>query len=739
MSKQAVKNTGASAHKPKRRFTRRGFLIGLGVTGVGLAVGIPLGLPELRLRIANQMDGGPPGGVSSEPFAWFEVVPEDRVRLFVPKVEMGQGVHTALAQIAADELEVSWEKLEVVQGTSHRGPDEGMGTVGSFSVASLYTPLREGAALLREMLKAQAAVHLNHDVEALVARDGGFEVKDQPEQRVTYGALVAEDVNWQEPEGEVPLKATSGFRYIGQPTPRVDVPAKVMGTAIYGYDMRVEGMCYGAVVRPPTIEARMISARPGGAEAMPGVVKVVIEDGFAGVVARSRAEAAAARDALEVEWEEGRRWQQEEIEALVTVGTVDGNTIQREGDAADVLKRQTSHTAEYRTPFAVQTPLEPQAALADVRGENVKIWVSTQGINWVRDAVSEALGIGTEHIEVIPTYLGGGFGRKGGMDCGVEAARLSRAAGVPVHVGWSRTEELRYGHFRPPTHHRLEAALDEAGQVAAIDHHQASGDVLFILMPKIAALVLGADLGAWRGARITYAIPHRRAVAYRTRTPVSTGPWRGLGLFANTFAVESFVDELAFKAGVDPLQFRLNHLPDDADGQRMRKVLEAAAEKAGWGTALPEGHAHGIACCIDVGTVVAQVADVSVERETGQVRVHRIVAAMDCGRVINPDGARAQVEGNIIWGVGSTLMEQASIKDGRVALTNFNGYPLLTMRQAPDIETLLLEAPDGVPRGVGEPPIGPTGAAIANALFTLTGVRMRTLPLTPDRVKEALG
>jgi isoquinoline 1-oxidoreductase beta subunit len=382
--------------------------------------------------------------------------------------------------------------------------------------------------------------------------------------------------------------------------------------------------------------------------------------------------------------------------------------------------------------------LEAQAALADVRSDSARLWVSTQMQGRTRDIVAEAIGLDAEKVEIIPTYLGGGFGRKAGFEVAVEAARLSKAAGVPVHVGWDRTEELRYGYFRPPTHHVLSASLDENGQISALEHQQASGDVAFGFLPGFLALMMGADFGATRGARLHYDVPNRQTIAHRIQLPVRTGWWRGLGLLANTFAIESFMDELAHSANVDPLTFRLNHLGDDQRGQRLRAVLEAVAEKSGWGQAVPEGRARGLACCIDADTTVAQVAEVSFDAATNQIKVHQITAAMDCGLTINPDGAAAQIEGNIIWGVGSTFLEELQVKDGQIALNNFDTYPLLTMRDSPHVEVVLLEAGDGQPRGVGEPPIGPVAAAIGNAFFALTGTRLRQIPFTPARVGAAL-
>ncbi len=725
------------------RVSRRGFLIGAGVAGVGLALGVPLSLPYARLKIAEMLTSGDgrPGSFTTDPFAWFEITPDNRVRLFLTKVEMGQGVHTALAQIAAEDLGIAFGDLEVVQASTSQGPADGNGTTGSTSVATVYQPLREAAAMLQLMLRTEAGRVLEQPANNLKIENRAFVAGDQ---RVTFGQLVTNRQQWQIPKQRPTLKPISDFTVIGQPVKRVDIPPKVNGAAVYGYDVKLPGMLYGAVARPPTIAAQMIAAYPGTAPTMPGVKQVVLDKNFAGVVATSRAAAHAAVAALEMLWADGKPWQQAELEEIVTVGdftTEEGGgiTIQREGDAPSHLDKQPAVTAEYRSPFAVQASLEPQAALADVQADRVRVWVSTQLQGYVRSLVAETLGVAAELVEIIPTYVGGGFGRKSGFEVAVEAARLSQAAGVPVHVGWTRTEEMRYGYFRPPTHHQLAATLDQQGRIVALEHRQASGDVAFGFLPGFLSAIMGADFGAYRGGTIHYAgIPNRHTIVWRRELPVRTGWWRGLGLLANTFALESFMDELAHTAGADPLQFRLDHLSDDAAGQRMRAVLEAAAAKAGWSTPAPAGHARGIACCTDGGTVVAQVAEISLDKASNRIRVHQVTAAMDCGLTVNPNGAAAQIEGNIMWGVGSTLIEEMRIKDGQVDITNFDSYPLLTLRDAPHVETILLTSGADKPLGVGEPPIGPVAAAIGNAFFALTGKRVRQLPMTPDRVSAAL-
>jgi len=375
----------------------------------------------------------------------------------------------------------------------------------------------------------------------------------------------------------------------------------------------------------------------------------------------------------------------------------------------------------------VQTPLEAQAALADVRQDSARIWVSTQAQSRVQELVSEATGLNQEAIEVVPTYLGGGFGRKLG-DVAVEAARLSQGAGVPVHLGWSRPEELKHGFFAPMSHHRLQAVVGDDGRIQAMKHELGSGDILFAFFSPMLTAVFGADVGVTRGARIEYGVPDVETVVWRRKLPVKTGTWRGLGFLPNVFAVESFMDELASSIGMDPLQFRQLNLPDTDRGRRIRAALEAAAEGANWGDPLENGRAQGLACAYDYGTAVAAVAEVSVG-ESGKIRVHHITSAMDCGLVINPDGARSQIEGNAMWGVSAALQEEVRIENGRIALNNFETYPLLTMKEAPTVQAILVDTGGKEPSGVGEPPIGPIGAAIANAVFALTGERLRRLPL----------
>jgi isoquinoline 1-oxidoreductase beta subunit len=726
MAKDKVKAKDKQIKKRGWRVTRRGFLIGMGVTGVGLALGWRFGLPEAQLAIARRLDNATaPGGPKGAPNAWLEVSPDNNVTLYVTKAEMGQGVHTSLAQLAAEELEIPWENLSVKNASTLRGIDDPFGTGGSSTVSSSFTPLREAAATLREMLRERAAMIWNIEKAYVVAMDGVVFQQQNPETKLTYGEVVAQSSGeWQVPKEKVALKPASEFKVIGQSMPRVDFKAKLTGQAVYGYDARIEGMLYGAVARPPTLTATLKSAAPGQAGTLENV-QVVIEEGFAGVVADSRAKARQAVELLDLEWTPGEVIQQAELETLTTVPAKGGTVIQREGNVRSALKGDVIQ-AEYRSPFATHAHLEPQAALVDVQPNKVVAFVSTQSPQSVRDELAEFLGRKKEEVELSATYLGGGFGRRLNVEVALEAARLSRAVGKPVHVGWNRAEEFQYGYIRPATHSVLKASL-ENGKISAFEHQQASGDVALAFFPKIAGTILGADFGSWRGALVHYSgVENRRTVAHRVKLPIRTGWWRSLGLLANTFALESFMDELAHEAGVDPLEFRLAHFADDATGIRFKKVLQTVAEKAGWNTPLPEGRARGIACSTDVKTIVAQVAEVSVK--AGKIRVHKVTAAVDPGLIVNPDGCIAQTQGSVVMGLSSTLLERITVKDSKIEANNFDLYPLLTLRDTPEISVTLLESGEE-PYGMGEPPLGPVAAAVANAVFALTGQRLRTLPL----------
>ena len=609
------------------------------------------------------------------------------------------------------------------------------------SIATLFSPLRRAAAVMRETLRNEASRRLNQSPERLIARNGGFEVTGDDKIRISYGSLVSENVKWQMPKKPVPLKDAQSYNYIGRPMARIDLPAKITGQAVFGSDVKVKGMLYGAVVRPPTLEGKMLSASPGHAAGMPGVVRVVIEDGFVGVVAKTRTQAEAARGALDVKWDRGHPWQQADLEKIITAGGKGGTVIQDAGDARDILKKGKAVVAEYRTGFVSHAPLETDVAIADVKPDGCRIWMSTQSESAAAGNVAEVLGFKKPQVEVVPFYVGGGFGRKADTaevsHVHVEAARLSRAAGAPVYVAWSRKEEMQHSFYRPITHHRFSAVLDEKGRIEAMATEQASGPSMEGSVPGFITTAMGFDFGAAVGIYNNYNIPHRYTKVWMHKLPIPTGPWRGLGISPSTFAKESFIDEMAHAAGADPLRFRLDHLGDDAIGKRLWIALEAVADKAEWGKPALAGRAKGVACCVYSGNCCdGGGGGIRGQRDGQDTRPqdHCSHRPGTCDQ--SQSGCRA---GRRCGGNGNKL--GASGRDhrkGRPAFSReLDGYPLITMKEAPEVIAVLFES-GGRPRGVGEPPVRPVAPAIGNAFFALTGVRLRRMPMTAERVKEAL-
>lgn len=715
----------------KKSISRRKFLVrgALGTAGV-LAVGTYLLRNPIRRVIAGAVDSAesPYLGDTSTPVIWFEVTADNRIVLYSPKVEMGQGTFTGLAQMAADELEVPMEQIKVVHAPSISGNMDSFATGGSTSISSLWVPLRELAATMREMLKNKAAEKMGVSATALSIANGTV----SGEGRTLTYAEIAKDV----PEWPIPdtpdLKPMESYRFIGQPVSRVDLIDKVYGAPIFGMDAALPNMLYGAVVRSSAIGAKFIDADISRARTMPGVVQVIKEHDFVGVVAHSLIEAENAKDAINVNWETERTWQTADIEAMIAVGSGEPFVIQKEGDAERLLKEdEKTFVQEYKSPIGAHAQLEPNGALAHVEADKATIYLSTQVVKITRDEIAERLGLSKDKVNIVPTFLGGGFGRRLHTPNAVQAAVMSKIVGRPVKCFFTRKEEFQNDTFRPPTHHVLKAKLTDNGRIAALEHHVSSGDVAFgsPILPALAAPILGADLGAWRGGLIQYgAIPNFRTISWRVTLPFATSWWRSLGLLANTFAIESFMDELALAAKKNPVAFRLAQIQDDSRGFRLKEVIKAVVEKSGYTDEVINGRAMGFAASTDANTPCAQVVEVSVEDK--EIKVHKVTCAMDPGIVVNPDQVRAQCEGAIIMGMSAALFEKMEVEDGELTPTIYGPYQMALMRHAPkEIDVVLLQN-DDKPGAVGEPPLGPIGAALANAVFRLTGQRLRDMPLT---------
>jgi isoquinoline 1-oxidoreductase beta subunit len=715
--------------KEKKGFSRRKFLV-RGAVGIGVVLGTGYLTRSIwRRSIADMVNTAesPYLGDTKTPPLWFEVTAENQIILHSPKVEMGQGSFTGLAQMAADELEVDIDRINVVHAATSTGNIDGFGTGGSTSISSLWMPMRELAATMREMLKNEAAKALQTTPASLQLSNG---VISGGGKEMTYGEVVAGVKEWEIPDTP-PLKDLKDYKYIGQPVPRVDLADKVFGVPIFGMDATMPEMLYGAVVRSSLIGAKYKGADASKAEGMPGVVKIVKEADFVGVVATSRMAAENAKKAISVDWEVDRNWESEDIEAMIQVGQGDPVEIQKQGNAKGMLEEEDGLIrAEYKSPIGAHAQLEPNGAVAYVEADKATVMISTQVIEITRKEVAERLGFSKEQVNIIPTFLGGGFGRRLHTPNAIQAAVLSKAVGKPVKYFFDRKEEFQNDTFRPPTHHVLKARLSADGMIEAIEHNVSSGDVMFgsALVPGFLGPILGADVGAWRGGMIQYSgIPNYRAVSWRVKLPFSTSWWRSLGLLANTFAIESFMDELAIQAGKDPVQFRLAQIQDDKAGRRLKAVIEAAAEKAGWKDEVVNGRAMGFAASTDANTPCAHVVEVSIE--DGEIKVHKVTCAMDPGIAVNPDQVRAQCEGSIIMGMSAAMYEQMKVKKGALTPTIYGPYQMALMKDAPKEIAVVLLQNDDKPGAVGEPPMGPIGAAVANAVFRLTGQRLREMPL----------
>jgi isoquinoline 1-oxidoreductase beta subunit len=528
------------------------------------------------------------------------------------------------------------------------------------------------------------------------------------------------------------LKAAATYKFVGKPIARVDLQDKVIGAPIFGMDATMPDMLYGAVVRPSKVGTTFLGADVSGAEGMPGVVKIVLEEDFVGVVANSYVEAENAKKKIKAKWSSEQVWQSEDIEAMIRVGQGKPAVIQKEGKAKQLLAdgEEGVIVSEYYSPIGAHAQLEPNGALAYVEDSKATVMISTQVIGFTRQEVAKRIGLKEEEVIIQPTFLGGGFGRRLHTPNAMQAAVMSKAVGKPVKSFFNRKEEFQNDTFRPPTHNVMKGKLTADGRIEAIEHNVSSGDVFFgsKLVPRILQNVVGTDVGAWRGGMIQYhGIPNYRAISWRVKLPFATSWWRSLGLLANTFAIESFMDELAEKAGKDPVLFRLDHLTDAKADLRLAKVIQRAAEEAGYRNEASNGRAMGFAASTDANTPCAHVAEVSIT--DGEIKVHKVTCVMDPGMVINPDQVRAQCEGSIIMGMSAILHERMAVKDGSLYPVIYGAYKMALMRDAPkEINVVLLEN-DDKPGAVGEPPMGPIGAAIANAVYRLTGERRRRVPL----------
>ncbi len=663
------------------------------------------------------------GGQKERPdFNAYLLVGQDgKVKCFTGKVELGQGVMTSLAQTLADELDVPIKSVEMVMGDTAQCPYDA-GTWGSMTTPYFGPVLRAAGAEARAVLMGLAAVRLKVPMDRLDVRDGVVFDRTQKDVKVTYAQLAEGKKIARRLEQEVQVKDVSQLRVIGKPHNRIDAVAKVTGKAHYTGDIRLDGMVSAAVLQPPAHGATLKSLDASAVEKMEGF-QVVRDGELVAVLHKHPDEAQKALAKIKAEYDiPEARFDDKTVFDYFVNRAGEGRVTRKDGDletghklARDVIERR------YLNGYVAHSPIEPHTALAQFEGDNLTVWASTQTPFGLQRQLANDMKIPIEKIRVIAPFVGGGFGGKISNGQAIQAVKIAKIAGKPVQVEWTRADEFFYDTFRPATAVNIKSGITDAGKMVSWDYN-----------------IYG--MGS-RGADLFYDVPHHRTTVYRDLQggekmhDLGTGPWRAPDNNANSFARESHIDVLATKAGMDPLEFRLNNISEP----RMRGVLQAAAKKFGWTAAkAPSGRGFGLACGSDVNVPVALMAEVEVDKKTGHVQVKRVVCAQDMGLVINPDGAIMQAEGCITMGLGYALTEEIHFKGGEVLDLDFGSYELPRFSWVPKIDVVLIEASDQPARGGGEPAIICMGGLIANAIHDAVGARVLQMPFTPERIKQAL-
>jgi isoquinoline 1-oxidoreductase beta subunit len=700
--------------------SRREFLKVTSAAGAGLVISFHL--PWGDTLVAQKKEGESPFA----PNAWLHIGKDGTVTITVAKSEMGQGVRTALPMIVAEELDADWSKVKVVQAIADKKYGS-MGTGGSTSVRTSWQNLRRAGATARAMLVTAAAKTWGV-LESTCRTENGEVIHVPTGRKLSYADLVETAATLPVPE-KVALKDPKTFRIIGKRIPRVDVPQKVDGSAKFGIDIRIPGMLYSAVAMCPVFGGKVKSYEGSKALSMPGVKKLVqIDDGVA-VVAESTWEALQGRAALKVTWDNGpnAKLSSESIRQMfLEAAKRPGAVAEKEGDCDAALSTAAKRVeAIYEVPFLAHATMEPMNCVADVKKDRCEIWAPTQDPQGFQGVAGQITGLPEAKVIVHTTLLGGGFGRRFMPDTLAQAVKVSKAIGSPVKVTWTREDDMMHDWYRPASYYVLSGGLDANGNLVAFKRKIVAPSISESNQPG--SIKNGLDHDAVEGAvRLPYTIPNFLVEYVMANTPVPLGYWRSVYPSQNVFAVESFMDELAHAAGRDPFEFRrslVTKMP------RMKKAMELAAEKAGWGRPLPKGHAMGIALSPPAFyfTPVVQIAEVSVGTDK-RVKLHRVICAIDCGIVINPDSVEAQMEGGFVFGVTAALKGKITLKNGRVEQENFDDYPLLTIDEMPVVETAIVESAEP-PTGTGEPGVPAAAPAVANAVFAATGQRVRTLPI----------
>jgi isoquinoline 1-oxidoreductase beta subunit len=709
--------------------SRRGFLKAAAATAAGLTIGFHWSGPLSRALADTPKDFAPN--------AFLRIAPDNSVTVIAKHLEMGQGSYTGLATVVAEELDADWAQIRVESAPADASKYANLvfgtmqGTGGSSAMANSWMQLRHAGATARAMLVTAAATEWNVTPASLMVERGV--VHHAPSNRqATFGELAGKASSLPVPN-DAPLKDPKDFKLIGQKLPRVDIPGKTNGTAQFTIDVTFPNMLVAVLQRPPLFGATVKSFDPSAAKAVPGVVEVLQVPRGVAVVAKSFWAAKQGRDALKVEWDDSKAEKRSTAAIMAeyrTLAEQPGKPARKEGDAAAALKGAAKVvTATYEFPYLAHAPMEPLDAVVKLDANGCEIWAGDQFQTVDQANAAATAGLKPEQVKIYTLLAGGSFGRRANMgsDYIVEAVSVAKALGAngtPVKLQWTREDDIRGGLYRPLYLHRLEAALDNNGKLVGWQHRIVGQSIMAGTAFAAVMVKNGIDGTSVEGAaNLPYAVPNMSVELNTTETGVPVLWWRVVGSSHTAYATEAFIDEIAHAAGKDPFAFRqamLEHHP------RHKAVLELAAKAADWGSPLPKGKGRGIAVAEAFGTYVAQVAEVTVAPD-GKIKVDRVVCAVDCGTPINPDVITAQMEGGIGFGLGAALYGAITLKDGKVEQTNFDAYQVLRIDEMPKVEVHIVPSPEA-PTGVGEPGVAPIGPAVANAVFAVTGKRLRVLP-----------